>query len=447
LQVWDFFGKSKSAKVANLFNIYRILYDFLKKFRGIPKSILEQEFRCSVNHLFVAILAMILLGCGQPKVPMVPESGEANLSSPSSADKVEQAFTVKRIQDFKLSFKAEDQVLTREMALGSKRTPTTLEFKQVERQLITETHEQNPAILGFGDLGLDKEFSIPVAAAAGTMQVTVNGTLVSSSSYTIDNLKREIVFKTAPPGSSIIKITYRANTALSTSFAIGNFVDSSTLVVKVDGKDSTDFAYDKTTGALVFASAPNDLASVVAQFVKDEGPILEYEIIGATEVDRVVAKADGKAVGFEFALPMLKIDPASHVHDKTVVVYYRDENSNLNEVSLPHVPLEGSLKVETKENCELGKDIVLEDQLLKIDCRIAGAGDFKISYRYNGVENQVFVLDNPHPPDDGKWEVMVNDNPTKDFKRNGNQITLSKSVPEGSVVKVIFTKSAPKASH
>lgn len=291
-----------------------------------------------------------------------------------------------------------------------------------------------------GAVPMKDRYGLDEVPAANTVKVLVNGAMVDANDYTIDNTNKELVFKTKPVANADIKIDFLRNTPLLKDFEIGPNVKDGSVKVKVNDVATTAFTVN-STGRVTMNNAPIDGAVIAVNFDKLVGPVLEYALplVGSKYRDlrafdkinntpvAVTVREDGK----------IAVDVASHVEGKTVVLLYKNEDSNKVEVSLPHQPIMDSIDIQSGDvACELGMGVELVDMVLKINCDWQNEDETSISFKYKKTPIKTFVVPELLFFKSVAVKVFVNDEETKEFSLSGPVIVVNSEVPYDAIVKI-----------
>lgn len=109
-------------------------------------------------------------------------------------------------------------------------------------------------------------FDMPEEPADGQIAATVNGQAAGGVSY--DASGKKAVFSSKPADSSVIVITYKANTPLKTVFNIAPNADTRFLKIYVNGAlvSPSNYKYDSDSGTLTFSAPPPEGAKIRAEW-------------------------------------------------------------------------------------------------------------------------------------------------------------------------------------
>ncbi len=133
-------------------------------------------------------------------------------------------------------------------------------------------------------------FSLSQKAVEQSLEVYVDGQKVSDFSY--DALKQTVNFPSAPVGREV-KISFRQDQPLPSSFDLGPNVEPSNILVRVNGQqlDQSSYTYTFSTGRLELLKAPGDGADIYVAYDIVEGPQLSYQaFVPEAAMDSIVIR-------------------------------------------------------------------------------------------------------------------------------------------------------------
>lgn len=292
-----------------------------------------------------------------------------------------------------------------------------------------------------GAVPMTARYGLGETPAANTVKVQVNGNIVSSNEYTIDNASKEIVFKTMPVANAKIKIDFLKNTPLLKDFELGPNVKTASVSVKVNNVVTAAFSVN-SAGKVSFTNAPEDGAVIAVNFDKLVGPVLEYTLplAGAVFRDVQAFDKDSNAAVLVSVKEGSKVivESASHKEGATVVLLYKNEDSNKLEVNLPYLPLMDSINVESGDVvCALGMGVELVDMKLKIDCDWASENESTVTFKYKKTPLSHFVVPELAKFKNFRMKVLIEDEEITDFTVIGVLVSIDEVVPSDSTVKII----------
>ncbi len=289
-------------------------------------------------------------------------------------------------------------------------------------------------------------YTLSKVPADGTLSVKVDGMAQAASTYTINAVTKTLTFNAPPAVGAKIDVDYREDVALTQEFVVGDKLKAGSIKVKVNNVETTSFSYDVSKGTIAITPIPGDAAKVDITALLDEGPMLVYELTQVGTDPRAFSAKDkntGDAVGIQYEGGKATFQAADFQEGRVVTLVFKDITTITKELTLAHLPIADSVRVATgADTCIDGAGLSVFQEKIYIECEMAAASDFVVSYDYMGEPQKSYTLDMTLDPDTGAWEVFVNDELTGAFSRQGSTITLNDAPAVDATVKVRFTPSA-----
>jgi hypothetical protein len=290
-----------------------------------------------------------------------------------------------------------------------------------------------------GATPLVKSFAIGENPAADTLKVTIAGAVMPAASYSFNAATKTIEFGDAPAAGAAIQVEYRQDLPLTTAFPLESGYVAASLVVTVGGQVTRDY----TLGAsqINLNSAPADEAPVLLSYKKSRGPVLTYPLVlnnaGDPATLAFMNKATQAPVTATYANGSVTLAPASFQEGGVVLVSYNGQPLQAAQLDLPNPPVAGTVKVSQTSGEECPFDLL--GATLKLQCNLATAADFMITYRYRGEVQKSFTLPGVLNPDEGSWQVLLNGVATQAFQRQGATVTMLEELPLDGIVTLVYT--------
>lgn len=294
-------------------------------------------------------------------------------------------------------------------------------------------------------------YTLSKVPADGTLTVKVDGIAQAANTYSINASTKTLTFNNPVAVGAKIDVDYRENVALTQEFVVGDKLKAGSIKVKVNNVETTSFSYDVSKGTIAITPMPGDAAKVDITALLDEGPKLVYELTQVGTDPRAFTAKDkntGDAVAIQYEGGKATFQSADFQEGRVVSLVFKDITTITKELTLAHLPIADSVRVATgADTCIDGAGLSVFQEKIYIECEMAAASDFVVSYDYMGEPQKSYTLDMTMDPDTGAWEVYVNDELTGAFSRQGSTITLNAAPPVDATVKVRFTPSASMRSR
>jgi hypothetical protein len=282
--------------------------------------------------------------------------------------------------------------------------------------------------------------------APETIEVWVDGALLSGAKMTYDAAMNEIVLLDMPPDGAVVKAKYRMTGSLATAFDFARQAPAGEVVdVKVNGQPATGWTMDDTTQVLSFDDAPADGATIAVTVRPADSRVLRYSM-GATQSGANVLDVAAKDAESGDAVPVT-IDGGELVFDdaqvedgrQVVVTYdYGDEGTVLTH-ELPETPIDGTVEVHGKGTTDCVESVTVVDREVSYTCGAKELEQVEISYRYVKQRYTTFEVAGGFP-DDATIQVFVDGAAINDWTREGSLITVPEhELQIDSKVRIIAT--------
>jgi hypothetical protein len=244
---------------------------------------------------------------------------------------------------------------------------------------------------------------------------------------------KKIEFTTQPPYFARLRISYKHEPLLN-NFVLPLDPLEGSVQATINGIAASEVTMDGRN--VTIEPRPPQGATIDISFQTLKGPKLRYEI-GTAEGDvRLVDPLTQEEIPFTYEDGVISIDHSAFKLGRTLVAEYSSTKEN--SFPLPSTVVDDSVKIEGPSSCALGRNIIIEDKILKVNCDFPEETNLKVTYDYVSDSRLNFTVDQKRDPESGTWEVFVNNEETTDFTRIGNEISFSKLPPKAKI-KVIFT--------
>jgi len=277
--------------------------------------------------------------------------------------------------------------------------------------------------VGFSPLPVTSRFALGEAPASGTLNVVVNGKAAAAAEYGVDAATNEIVFAASPAYGADIKIEFKKNVTLLTTFLLNPAIQPASLNVKVNGVGTTEYTLS-AAGELVFNAAPQEASLIDAAYKVVLGPVYKYPVAVSDKSIKTVKFTDasnGQSVAVELSGNVATIKPEDFVNGRKITMSYRLTGAGVLDATLPQTPLPNTLVLSASpEECSK----VLNGTKLTIDCNVQSGTDVKVSWDYLGEVKKEFTATGVPYPEFGSWQVFINNVETTAYKRDGVKVTL-----------------------
>lgn len=319
----------------------------------------------------------------------------------------------------------------------SGKTVTIQEGVSPTSSIITIKYKHSP-------VPMKKAFGPKSPVDAKTFELLVNNERLDKSQYQYNPGTGELELKNLPPENAEIKMRYRHDSPLLTSFAYnGNMVDG-TMEVLVDGRPVQNFVVDRQQKRIIISEAPADGKSVRLRYEKPGDRTTRYSVLGAfpdqIENFELVDSESGEVLGAklegdQLVLPEAVVSEGRKVHAVYNLNYeFKDKVFN---ARIGESPYPGTVKVNAngqEDLCTEGLSIRAEQ--ISFSCRDEDFEKVHLSYQFAKDYRNSFDL-NIDYSGPRSLTVFVNDQQIDDYHVFGDQIViLKKLLPPGSEVKV-----------
>ncbi|MGE0173091.1 MAG: hypothetical protein AB7T49_09910 [Oligoflexales bacterium] len=219
------------------------------------------------------------------------------------------------------------------------------------------------------------------------------------------------------------------------------------VTARIEGKNdyfvpNPPFTYDPATGSITFSPPPGYGTTAKVHYTVDHGIQTKYKADGPEDVE-VRGKYNNKDIEVEWSGSKIKLDideDEAKIGDKVLIIYKMPEGKRY----LTPLPgyVEGSIKlVSGAESCD-SSDFTVSNGRLVVDCtKMKDNEPFTVGY-----STSIFSfakISQVYDPENGNWEVLVNDAPFTAFSRKGSDFTFEPAIGAGAIVKIIFRPLGP----
>jgi len=300
----------------------------------------------------------------------------------------------------------------------------------------------------YGQTPLVNQFTLAQSAVASGMRAYVNDVQVDSSTFSYNSGNNKVTFTSTPPSDSNIRVIYRRNIALPTSFAIGTGVKNGSVTASLNGAASSAFTVDYAGGNVNFNPAPPDAAAIAISYSKIGDPILSYPLLLSGNEGQLEANdaATSAAVPFSLASGSV-VFPANEFRDgRVILLKYPSASTTPWTEHLAVTPVAGSIKVTGPTGVACTSFVLSGSELNLAPCGFtAGAGVVAIEFDYILERITSFAMDDPLFQSDKRqqWTVWVNDVESKGYEKAGTVISFPGGLSDGARIRVevLFAKA------
>ena len=194
---------------------------------------------------------------------------------------------IKREFDLKFAPAADNLVMTLD---GAPYTDFVVTGKKIKLNSITEAALKLQISYRYDMKPKFDKVKVTGPLDPSTIQVFVNKTVLPADKYQWDSVESEVVFADMPEDSADVKVKYRKNEVLPTTFDLaGQTVEEVFTKVQVDGKPVTNFTIDPVTMVLTFDAPPVDGAKI-AVFSRDTNPeVTNYKLSASVPFEKILS--------------------------------------------------------------------------------------------------------------------------------------------------------------
>jgi len=284
-------------------------------------------------------------------------------------------------------------------------------------------------------------FALSHLASDYNFEVIVNGNVISSDKYVLDNSTNEIVFNEFPEENSEIRGNYYESTSnLKRVFKFSTVDSFDVIKVFVDGIERDDFELDRSANSISFKYAPLDGAEIEIKLGTFKGESLlvydtviseqEYHGFGCfdAETEPIPCKViDGQVIfenGFVEVGELMEIK-----YSNTVLESFK--------LNLQYKPISNSVSIHIADQvCDLDNGLIVTGQELDLEnCQFdTDYSKFKIKYSYISQNTKSFEVDEIVDGNEYKWQVKVNDKDVDNYKVKGKVLSFDEDLPENADV-------------
>lgn len=267
----------------------------------------------------------------------------------------------------------------------------------------------------------------------GSLSILVNGVDVENGySFAASDPQLLVLDKTAPEFSTV-KVSYKKDAILPSTFVLQGVVKPNTVSVKVNGNEVSHL-YDAQLQSVSLSETPPAGATVDVSYVELGSAILDYPFdFSSAEVSHLTA-IDSKSllpltVQFDPNQGLLSFQPSDFEDGREVLVSFDDARTLGGIFVLPQVPLAGTVRIVDANGdaiCEQAGSFVVESNKLSLNCGIEPGERFAVLYdSLADVKTQFQVTGLPkHQCEELRWVIRVNGLEwVVPFNRNGCSFT------------------------
>jgi hypothetical protein len=287
-------------------------------------------------------------------------------------------------------------------------------------------------------------FKMRFSPLDGKVTVTINGTAVADTDYTLDMVNKTITFDIPPPAGAKILITYKGDSPLNEEFTLADKIKAGSLRVLINGTPTSDYTLDDTRGIVTFNVPPPEASMIEFTYVAVGSPIYDYPFAAPPGTPPDLNAFDTVTlapVRVTYANGIISVNPDDYQEGRSVSVVFPNASNRTYDVVLPQLPISNTLKAVGGQQTCLPPNLAVTGSTVNLmGCNFAdNVTQATVSYSYVGATYQDFALNVakiPDPADYQVWTVWVNDVVTTDYTRSGNVIRFANPLPVGSVVRI-----------
>lgn len=296
-------------------------------------------------------------------------------------------------------------------------------------------------------VAMTKNFTPNNALDSKTLEVFVNETALTPKDFSFNEATGKVELRDLPAELAMIKIRYRAGTALPKTFSYVSDYFLETLDVSVAGQKlkSSEFTVDKNTRKVTLTNAPRDGQPVVISYELPGDRKTAYPVLGVlldeVEAFELLDAETGEILPSILDNGQIKLD-AIHVRGgRKVLAKYNIAHEFEGKqfvLETPHLPFPDSLKIEAaNDSAVCTKDILVRAGKLSFSCADEDFGNIRVRYDYaEDYKNTFDVSINFSGPK--TYRVFVGGVETKAFHIvDEHVVILKKDLPANTEVTVI----------
>jgi hypothetical protein len=273
----------------------------------------------------------------------------------------------------------------------------------------------------------------------GTLQVVVNGTLLSGSEWTYDPVTRSLDFTTRPAERAAIEVRYKEKATWKTSFSLGrNDIVPATVAVQVNGAAPGEYTVSPDGTIIDFANPPAEGAAVTVSYqvtgdyttsypvaVPSSGQVLEVRAEDAVTGETLAVSFSGLEVAFERAA----VSPGRKV---SVIFDYGEDEQN-QKWELADYPEDGTFKLTADPPDACTSQVRVTGKTLEFKCNPGDRAVLHVEYKAITARRSSFDYSSDIGVDDSRvrlktLRVEVDGIPTDDYDISQGSILLGPSV-------------------
>ena len=326
------------------------------------------------------------------------------------------------------------------------------------------------AVPKFDHLTLDS------AAALDSLVVEVAGKKLAGSEYSVSQDAKTVTFSVMPAEDASVVISWREDVALMRRFALGDSDHRlDTLQVTLNGTVVDNSKYSVKGDEVEFSDVPMDGAKIGLSYRKESSKVQNYPQDFKRGPASITCRdaVTNEVLAANFVNSEIQFDHQDVIDGRKVTLNVdfgpkADERA----LELPQKPLPGTVEVladgkseicELQSDLQLGTDVndekngalkdtpaliqLIEDQGYNVHVKCAGGQDYSglvVGYKYESNRITKFEMPDSVPLSDGSrpsvWKVNINDSEYKGFTREGRVVTVpDKDLPVAAKVDIEVT--------
>ncbi len=334
------------------------------------------------------------------------------------------------------SIKIDGKPVSRFTASG--KTVSILDPVSSSNSVITIKYKHSP-------VPMKKAFGPKSPVDSKTFEVLVDGKALNKADYQYNPANGELELKNLPPERAEIKMRYRHDSPLLTSFAYGKDVVPGSLEVLVNGGAVQNYRIDESQKRVIFTEAPQDGLPVRLRYERPGDRTTRYEVQGAfpeqIENFKLLDAASDEIIEARIEAGQLVLPEAMVSEGRKVKALYNlnyEFKDRVFSAKIGQTPYPGTVKVEANGQAELcTKDLAVKAEEISFSCLDEDFEKVNLSYQYAKDYRNSFDLDLSYSGP-RSIAVYVNGVETQDYHLIDDQVViLKKFLPPGSDVKIL----------
>lgn len=330
---------------------------------------------------------------------------------------------------------------------GSERVLSTNEYSLDQRTIRFSAGHEPPAgarlVADYQVAGqaLWKTVTLTDKPAAGTVNVRVNGDLLSPQLYRVNG--RVLALDEFPPADARIQVNYALDKPLMRTFSLSSPAVEDSLEVSVNGQLTESYTVDARGLEITMNPVPAFGAEIQMSWIHRVGPQLSYALPLTADGSDYQIMDGTLPLPFTESAGVFTIPAAVHRPGKTLTLRYQVPDARTRTFSLGRMPIPGSAQLDWEGSpCRFGAGLDIEDDQLISRCGVRSRTVFVVHYLYYEPRTE-FTLADVKNPEAGQWTVWINGVPTRTYQREGATFTFPMPLPPDAKVGIEYKGIVP----